>query len=102
MDFGYRGVAFFALVYGVLSGWIYRYARNGSGFAKCVYAFAVYVLVLQFYQENVMMSLVNVTQFVFFTWLVTQQQFALRWDWGESGSQQEWRDMDLLDQNEPK
>ncbi|MBP5509195.1 MAG: oligosaccharide repeat unit polymerase [Prevotella sp.] len=102
MDFGYRGVAFFALVYGVMSGWIYRYARNGNGFAKCVYAFAVYVLILQFYQENVMMSLVNVIQFVFFTWLVTQQQFALRWDWGDSGSTQQWSDMDLLDQNEPE
>ncbi len=83
MDFGYRGVAFFALVYGLLSGWIYRYARNGSGFAKCVYAYAVYVLILQFYQENVMMSIVNVIQFLFFTWFITQQQFSFRWDWGD-------------------
>ena len=84
MDFGYRGVAFFAMIYGLLSGWAYRYARNGSGFGKCVYAYAVYVLILQFYQENVMMSIVNVVQFLFFTWLITQQQFVFRWDWGDT------------------
>lgn len=84
LDFGYRGVAFFALVYGLLAGWAYRYARNGSGFGKCVYTYAVYVLILQFYQENVMMSIVNVVQFLFFTWLITQQQFSLRWDWGNT------------------
>lgn len=86
LDFGYRGVAFFAMVYGLLSGWAYRYARNGSGFGKCVYAYTVNVLILQFYQENVMMSIVNVVQFLFFTWLITQQQFALRWDWNPSQS----------------
>ena len=76
-DFGYRGVAIFAMVYGFITGWAYRQMRNGSGFGKCIYAYAVYVLTLQFYQENVMMSIVQVIQFIFFTWLITQQQFDL-------------------------
>jgi len=77
-DFGYRGVAIFAVVYGFVTGWAYRQLRNGSGFGKCIYAYCVYVLTLQFYQENVMMSIVQVTQFVFFTWLITQQKYYLR------------------------
>ncbi len=76
-DFKYKGVAFFAFFYGVLCGWAYRMMRNGDGFGKCIYAFVVYVLVLQFYQENVMMSIVSVIQFLFFTWLVMQQKFGI-------------------------
>ena len=76
-DFKYKGVAFFAFFYGVFSGWAYRIMRNGDGFGKCFYAFVVYVLVLQFYQENVMMSLVSVIQFTFFTWIVVQQRIGV-------------------------
>jgi oligosaccharide repeat unit polymerase len=76
-DFKYRGVAFFAFFYGVFSGWAYRLVRNGDSFCKCVYAYVIYVLVLQFYQENVLMSIVLVIQFVFFTWIVTQQKFGI-------------------------
>ena len=76
-DFKYKGVAFFAFFYGVFSGWAYRIMRNGDGFGKCFYAFVVYVLVLQFYQENVMMSLVSVIQFTFFTWIVMQQRIGI-------------------------
>lgn len=79
-DFGYRGVAVFAMVYGFITGWAYRQMRNGSAFGKCIYAYAVYVLALQFYQENVMMSIVQVTQFVFFTWLITQEKYYLRFE----------------------
>lgn len=78
-DFKYKGVAFFAFFYGVFSGWTYRMARNGNGFAKCTYAFVVYVLVLQFYQENVLLNMVSVIQFLFFTYLIMQQDFGLYW-----------------------
>ena len=78
-DFKYKGVAFFAFFYGVCSGWLYRMARNGNGFAKCTYAMVVYVLALQFYQENVMLNIVTILQFLFFTYLVMQQDFGLSW-----------------------
>ncbi len=78
-DFKYKGVAFFALVYGFVTGWAYRQMRNGSGLGKCLYVYAVYVLTLQFYQENIMMSIVQVIQFIFFTWLITQQRWGVKW-----------------------
>jgi len=78
-DFKYKGVAFFAFFYGVFSGWLYRMARNGNGFAKCTYAMVVYVLALQFYQENVMLNIVTILQFLFFTYLIMQQDFGLSW-----------------------
>lgn len=78
-DFKYKGVAFFAFFYGVFSGLLYRMARNGNGFAKCIYAMVVYVLALQFYQENVMMNIVTILQFLFFTYLIMQQDFGLSW-----------------------
>ncbi len=76
-DFKYKGVAFFAFFYGVFTGWFYRLARNNNGFGKCAYAMVVYVLALQFYQENVMLSLVSLIQFLFFTYLMMQQDFGL-------------------------
>ncbi len=76
-DFKYRGVAFFALVYGFFSGCCYRSMRNGNGIGKCLYVYVVYVLILQFFQENVMMSLVPVIQFIFFVVLILQQKIEI-------------------------
>ena len=76
-DFKYKGVALFAMFYGVFSGLAYRMARNGNSVGKCLYVYVVYVLALQFFQENVMMSIVNVIQFTFFTTLVCQQRIGL-------------------------
>ena len=92
-DFKYKGVAFFAFFYGVFSGWFYRMARNGNGFGKCAYALVVYVLALQFYQENVMMSIVSVLQFLFFTYLVMQQDFGLDWSGLVAASTSETSDL---------
>ncbi|GJG35240.1 O-antigen polymerase [Prevotella lacticifex] len=74
-DFGQRGVAFFALVYGFFSGLSYRAFTNGSGFGKCIYSYIVYALVLQFYQENIFLSIVAVIQFSFFTFIIAQDVF---------------------------
>ena len=76
-DFGQRGVAFFALVYGFFSGLSYRAFTNGSGFGKCIYSYIVYALVLQFYQENIMLSLVFFIQLLFFLFLMTQNRISL-------------------------
>jgi len=75
IDFGYRGVAFFAAIYGATCGFLYRLFQNGDGIGTCLYTYAVYVLLLQFYQENVFLSMIFVLQFSFFIILLTQQKF---------------------------
>ena len=50
-DGGVIGVAFFALLYGIGSGVVYRYARNGQPFSICLYTYIVFVLALQFFDE---------------------------------------------------
>ena len=57
IDFGYAGVAFFGALYGVIFGAFYRGYQNGSSFARAFYSYGVYILVLQFYQDNFMLSL---------------------------------------------
>lgn len=77
IDFGYRGVAFFAVIYGTVCGFLYRLLRNGSGMGTCFYTYAVYVLLLQFYQENVFLSMVSILQLIFFVTLLTQRNIRL-------------------------
>ena len=72
IDFGYQGVAYMAGLYGVISGWLYRLFRNGSGIACCLYTYIVDALVLQFYQENLFLDMVFVLQFAFFVCLLLQ------------------------------
>jgi len=76
-DFGYRGVGMFALFYGVVSGWCYRLMRNGNGVAKCFYVYLCYALVLQFYQENFILNMVSLLQFLFFIVLIQQRNIAV-------------------------
>lgn len=57
IDFGYGGVAFFGALYGVVFGALYRMYRNGSFFARACYSYGVFILALQFYQDNFMLSL---------------------------------------------
>ncbi len=76
-DFGQAGVSFFAFVYGLLSGWAYRQFRNGTALGKCLYTYIAHVLILQFYQENIMLSLVIFIQFIFFVVILTQQKIRI-------------------------
>lgn len=78
IDFGYRGIAFFAALYGSTCGYLYRLFRDGNGVGTCFYTYAVYVLLLQFYQENVFLSMVSVLQFAFFIVLLTQQKIRFQ------------------------
>lgn len=74
-DFGYNGIAFFALFYGVMTGFVYSKARSGSYFAKAVYSyFMVYALVLQFYQENIFLSMTMFTQYVLISLVICQNK----------------------------
>lgn len=74
MDFGYKGVAFFGGIYGVICGWLYRMFRNRDAICCCLYTYMVFILVLQFYQENLFQSLVFILQYTFFIVLILQQK----------------------------
>ena len=76
LDFGYNGVAVFAVVYGVFSGITYRLMRNGSDFGKCMYVYVAHILVLQFFQENVFTVNLHVIQLTFLVYLCTQRSFS--------------------------
>ena len=79
IDFSYNGIFVFAGIYGVISGWLYKLYKNGKSIGVCLYTYMVYVLVLQFYQENIFLSLVFVLQFTFFVTLFTQQKIKFSW-----------------------
>jgi oligosaccharide repeat unit polymerase len=53
-DFGARGVAFFGLLYGSLFGYIYRKFREGNAIFTCFYTYLVEVIIIQFYNENLL------------------------------------------------
>ena len=71
IDFGHKGIALFATIYGFISGWLYRLHSASNGFGRCMYTYIVTVLVLQFYQENIFLSMVFVIQFTFFVYILT-------------------------------
>lgn len=71
-DFGYIGVAFFAWIYGLLSGVLYRFSCNGNPFCICLYTYMVELLILQFFQENIFLTLAFVVQLVMLVFILTQ------------------------------
>ena len=77
IDFGYKGIAFFSGIYGCICGWLYRLYKNKNGIGCALYTYAVFALVLQFYQENIFHSLVFLLQFTFFVTLFTQKKVKL-------------------------
>ena len=77
-DFGHAGVAFFAWIYGMIAGGLYRLSCNANTTGICLYTYMVEILVLQFYQENIFLSMVLIIQTVFFVTLFTQKAVSLR------------------------
>ena len=77
MDFGQFGVAVFAVIYGILTGWAYRMMRNGSAFGKCFYMYLAYALALQFFQEYIFTGNLHIIQLIVFLFLCTQDRFRL-------------------------
>ena len=75
-DFGYKGVAFFSTVYGIFTGWLYRQFRNGGVISRCLYAYVVEILILQFFQENLILSLSLLFQYVIVFTLILQQRIS--------------------------
>lgn len=76
-DFGYKGVAFFASVYGVITGYLYRMFKNGGQIMRCVYAYIVYVLILQFFQENLIISISDLIQYFIIFGLMFQNKISV-------------------------
>lgn len=62
IDFGFPGVAFFGAIYGVIFGVLYRLYQNEKKMACVLYTYSIYILVLQFYQDNFMLSLSYIIQ----------------------------------------
>lgn len=76
MDFGQPGIAVFAVFYGVIMGWTYRKLRDGNPFAKCLYIYFAYTLVLQFFQEYIFTGNLHIIQLVVLIYLCTQKDFC--------------------------
>ena len=53
-DFGRTGVAFFGFFYGSLFGYVYRKFYEGDDMYKCFYTYLVEVIIIQFYNENLL------------------------------------------------
>lgn len=76
-DLGYIGVAYFALIYGVLSGYIYRLAKNGNSIGICLYGYIVFILSLQFFDEMLFAALSQNIQRTLLIILICQTKFKL-------------------------
>lgn len=76
-DFGYWGVAFFAWIYGLLSGILYRFSCNGNAICICLYTYMVEVLVLQFFQENIFLSIAYVLQITILVFILVQDKIKI-------------------------
>lgn len=76
IDFGYYGVAFFAMIYGCICGVLYHLHKKGNPTGICLYTFLVQILILQFYQENIFMSISGLMQLVVLVILMTQNKIS--------------------------
>ena len=80
VDFGLKGIAYFAFVYGVFIGWIYALYKLGNDFSRCCYTYLVMVLVLQFGQEQIFLAAVPFLRILFLIYILTQTRFSLLWN----------------------
>lgn len=72
VDFGSIGVAYFALIYGVFTGWCYAGYKSGNSAKKCLYTYLVMVLVLQFGQEQIFLLPVVFLKICLLIFILTQ------------------------------
>lgn len=73
-DFGIAGIAYFALFYGVLFGWCYRRFREGNPTFICIYTYMVEIILIQFYNDNLLQNIVLFMEFWFCTYILLQQR----------------------------
>lgn len=72
-DFGLFGIGVFAIFYGALFGWIYGRYRSGSSYFCLLYTYSVEILIIQFYNENLLQNLFLSVGFAFWTFVLAQQ-----------------------------
>ena len=77
VDFGYSGVAFFAIVYGVMAGMAYGAYKQGGNIGKLIYTYMFYVLILQFGQEQIFLTPVPNLRIVVLFLLLSQDKVRL-------------------------
>lgn len=70
-DFGSMGVAVFGILYGWGAGYVYRKFYDGSDTYKCIYTFLIEVIIIQFYNENLLQQFHIVIEAFFFVVLLT-------------------------------
>ena len=63
LDFGYKGLAFFAYVFGIVSGALYRWHRQGKIWVTSMYAIVLAALCTQFHQEELLGNIVQNIQY---------------------------------------
>ena len=77
-DFGTLGVAYFAIVYGALFGTIYGMYLNGNSYSKLLYTYIVEILIIQFYNENLLQNLFISVGLIFWTFVLAQHTIVIR------------------------
>ncbi len=85
-DFGIRGVAFFAFLYGTLSAWVYHSFRKGSMTSRCIYAYIAKILIIQFYNEDFIQNIVLTMQFMIFVCLLCMPKIIFQLQKNKTGS----------------
>lgn len=73
-DLGTIGVAFYAFIYGLVTGFIYRKARNGNAFGICMYTYLVFVLTMQFFDELIFVAIPQFLQRMFLVYIICQNK----------------------------
>ncbi|WP_279148852.1 O-antigen polymerase [Segatella bryantii] len=63
-DFGYKGVTYFGMLYGILTGTTFKLSHNGNGIAKCIYSYIAVNLILQFFQEGIFIGFIAFLEYI--------------------------------------
>lgn len=63
-DFGFMGIFVFALLEGLLIGFIYKYSKTGNNLMTYLYAYIFTLLVTQFVDEQIFQGLSSIIQFI--------------------------------------
>lgn len=83
-DFGILGIGFFGIIYGVIFGVAYRRFRAGDPVYICIYTYLVEVIIIQFYNDNLLQNIVLFLEFCFFVYILTQQRYKFSFTAHES------------------
>ena len=65
---------FYAFIYGLVTGFIYRKARNGNAFGICMYTYLVFVLTMQFFDELIFVAIPQFLQRMFLVYIICQNK----------------------------